>query len=220
MGRIEIKAPAPRGTGRLALCVLLSAIPVGAVMSCTGPQPLSLAIRQRDEDGYLTRLNAVNGDAAQAYANWMADERSTTAEEILREDKRLGTRRNPFDAHRDPTAVSRGAVIYKLHCARCHGDDARGRGPSSLPDHPGPDFRSFGNRLASTLHRGAPRRWFRVIRDGSGEVVEYPDERTTAMPAFGDKMTRGQIWLVITYLQSLDMHLPRANGGMRREASP
>jgi mono/diheme cytochrome c family protein len=188
-------------------------IAIAVTTNCAGPQPLRQAIRPQDEDSYVRHLNAVNGNPATAYANWMASERETTAASILNGDEAPSATRNPFDAHRDPIAVSRGAVIYKLHCARCHADDARGVGPSILPDHPATNFKSFGKRFAATLHRGAPRKWFRVIREGSGDVVEYPDERTTAMPAFGDKLTREQVWLVITYLQSLDMHIDKSGEG-------
>ncbi len=188
------------------LGVLVSGFAVLGSMSCAGPQPLRLAINRHDEEGYVAHLNEVNGDAATAYVNWMASERGITVAEVLEADKSVSPTRNPFDAYHDERAVSRGAVIYKLHCLRCHADDARGRGSSTLKDYPATDFKTFGKRFAATLHRGAPRKWFRVIRDGSGEVVEYPDEQTTAMPAFGDKLTREQIWLVITYLQSLDMH--------------
>lgn len=178
-------------------------------ISCAGPQPLHRAIYRHDEEGYVAHLNDANGDAATAYVNWMAGERGTTADKILDADKRVSETRNPFDAYRDPRAVSRGAVIYKLHCARCHADDARGHGSSTLKDYPATDFKTFGKRFAATLHRGAPKKWFRVIREGNGELVDYPDERTTAMPAFGNKFTREQIWLVITYLQSLDAHARR-----------
>lgn len=174
--------------------------------SCAGPQPLPWAIHPHDEDAYVSRLNASNADARAGYAAWMAAERHSTPEEVLQEDSQLSATRNPFDAHDDPQAVSRGAVIYKMHCARCHGDDARGQGPSILPDHPATDFKTFGKRLAATLHRGAPRKWFRVIQDGSGDAVIYPEGQMTAMPAFRDKLTREQIWLVITYLQSLNIH--------------
>jgi len=178
--------------------------------SCAGPQPLQRAINPRDQLEYVQFLNASNGDGRTAYAKWMARERDTTPEAILITDRALSTTRNPFDAHRDPKAVSRGAVVYKVHCARCHGDDARGHGPSTLSDHPATDFKTFGKRLAATLHRGAPRKWYRVIRDGTGDVVNYPDETTTAMPSFSNTLTREQIWLVITYLQSLDRYAVQA----------
>lgn len=175
--------------------------------SCAGPQPLRSVIDPREEDAYVSRLNASNADARMAYANWMADEREASVEQVLELDAQLSETRNPFDAHDDPKAVSRGAIIYEIHCMRCHGEDARGQGPSILPGHPATNFKSFGKRFAATLHRGAPRKWHRVIRDGSGDPLDYPEGKSSAMPAFKDQLTREQIWLVITYLQSLDMHL-------------
>ncbi len=174
--------------------------------NCAGPQPLSKAINPTDQQAYVSRLNASNADARTAYVNWMAAEQDSTTQQVLQADSQLSQTRNPFDAHRDAQAVSRGAVIYEAHCARCHGDDARGRGPSILPGHPATDFKTFGKRFAATVHRGAPRKWFRVICEGSGDSVNYPDGQMSAMPAFADKLTREQIWLVITYLQSLDVY--------------
>jgi len=193
---------------RLALVLLLGGMGIACV-SCAGPQPLSVAIDPADEAAYVAAINAVNLNARRGFVNWMAKERGKSADDILRADAALSSTRNPFDANKDHRAVSRGAVIYKIHCARCHGEDARGIGPSTLPDHPANNFKTFSNRFAATIHRGAPRKWFRVIRDGAGEVVDYPDGRTTAMPPFGDKLAREQIWLVITYLQSLDIYAPR-----------
>ncbi|RJP36939.1 MAG: cytochrome c [Phycisphaerales bacterium] len=181
-----------------------------ALLSCAGPQPLGVAIRPVDQQTYLNYLNEENADGRSAFVRWMAGERGATADQVLADDARLSATRNPFDAHKNPQAVSRGAVIYQFHCARCHGDDARGRGPSTLPDHLATDFKTFGKRLAATLHRGAPRKWFRVIRDGDGDVVAYPDGESTAMPAFGDQLTQEQIWLAITYLQSLDVYAERS----------
>lgn len=177
-----------------------------ASSSCSGPQPLSVAIDPADQKTYVERLNRVNHDGRKAFVDWMAAERKQSPEAVLAADARLSTTRNPFDAHADARAVSRGAVIYKFHCLRCHGEDASGGGPAMSPEHPTIDFHAFGQRFASTIHRGAPRAWFRKINEGFGEEVDYPDERTRAMPAFGKKLTREQIWLVITYLQSLDIH--------------
>lgn len=198
-----------RGMTRLAIHALASLICMCG--SCGGPQPLRVAIDPRDESEYLKRLNAAAGDGRAAYVAWMAEERQAPEAAILAADGQLSSTRNPFDAHEDVQAVSRGAVIYKMHCARCHGTDAQGRGPSTLPEYPAPDFHSFAKRFAATLHRGAPRKWFRVIRDGDGDPVDYPDGRTSAMPSFSDSLTREQIWLVITYLQSLDMHAKGAD---------
>jgi len=183
------------------------------LVGCSGPQALNIAINPQDQDAYLAALSAADGDARRAFVAWMAKERGQSPDAILTGDAELSTTRNPFDAYHDRQAVSRGAVIYQLHCTRCHGFDARGEGPAVLPDHPATNFKTFGKRFASTLHRGAPKKWFAVISDGSGDVVQYPYERTTAMPAFGAQLTHEQIWLVITYLQSLDLHATRDHSG-------
>lgn len=189
----------------VSLLVLVSAF----CWCCSGPQPLSVAIDAQDQDAYIKKLNAAQGNARQAYADWMATERGSTPSQVLQDDATLSETRNPFKSRVDRQAVSRGAVIYEVHCARCHGDDARGKGPSTLPNHLATDFKSFGKRAGATIHNGAPKKWFRVIRDGSGDLVDYPEGRITAMPAFGDELTREQIWLVITYLQSLDVDAAR-----------
>lgn len=183
------------------------------VSGCAGPMPLHMAIDPQDETAYVAALNAANGDAPRGFAEWMATERGVSPEAVLTADAKLSAKRNPFKARADHRAVSRGAVIYKIHCVRCHGEDSRGHGPSTLADAPATDFKTFGKRFAATLHGAAPRKWFGVILGGSGEVVDYPDQRTTAMPPFAGKLTREQTWQVITYLQSLDVH---AKAGSRR----
>lgn len=187
------------------MLVLVLSVPI--LGSCAGPQPLHIAINPQDESTYVRFANDANLNGRLAFSNWMSEERDMSPQEVLRLDAKLSSTRNPFDAHRDPQAVSRGAVLYKIHCARCHGDDARGHGPATLTDYPANDFKTFSSRFAATLHRGAPRKWFRIIRDGSGDVVQYPDAKTMAMPPFSKKLAREQIWLVITYLQSLNMHV-------------
>lgn len=77
-----------------------------------------------------------------------------------------------------------------------------------LATHPTKDFHAFGKRFAVTLHGGAPRAWFKKISEGYGETVNYPSGSGPAMPTFKDTLAREQIWLAITYLQSLDACAP------------
>lgn len=197
-----------RTSGRHRLIATIAVLVPPVAISCSGPQPLSTAIRPNDERAYVERLNAANYNGRAAFLAWKSDERRVGLASLEKQDQAMSETKNPFDAYKDFAAVSHGAVIYKYHCARCHGEDGRGRGPSALPGHPANDFHSFGNRFASTLHRGAPRRWFKSIFEGCGNTLKYPDGPTQAMPAFGDKLAREQIWLVITYLQSLDAKAP------------
>ncbi|MCB9852676.1 MAG: c-type cytochrome [Phycisphaerales bacterium] len=179
------------------------------LQSCSGPVPLTDAIEPEHDSAYLEYLNAEHMDGRAAYLTWKRAESGKPIDELEHQDAALSSTRNPFDAYADADAVSRGAVLFKYHCARCHGDACRGNGPSVLPDHPANDFHAFGQRFAATLHRGAPRRWFKSITEGTGDIVSYPDEQPgPAMPAFGTKLTREQVWLLITYLQSLDARFP------------
>lgn len=192
--------------------VTLSVIAVCQCLSCAGPQPLDVAIRPKDQDAYVERLNAENYQGGLAWLKWEAECRRTTVRQVRAEDEQISTTHNPFNARTNPAAVSFGAVIFKFHCARCHGEDAGGIGPALLPGMRAKDFHDPLPRFAATMYGGRPRKWFRVITNGTGEIVQYPDEPPgPAMPAFGEALTREQIWLAITYLQSLNVH--------RRDAS-
>ena len=68
--------------------------------------------------------------------------------------------------------------------------------------------------IPATLHGGAPKTWFQKINDGYTAQATNPDGTPIAMPPFRDVMAREQIWLTITYLQSLDIDAP-ATGGAR-----
>lgn len=188
-----------------AALVLLNG-PAG--FGCAGPQPLDVAIDPADELAYATALDAAELDSRKAFIQWMSAERGLAPDAVVRADAQISESRNPFDARRDRRAVSRGAVLYKVHCAKCHGEDTRGEGPATLARHPASNFKSPLKRLSVTLFGGAAGSWFRAIRDGKGDEVEYPLGATAAMPPFGGELTREQIWLTITYLQSLDMYAP------------
>ena len=179
---------------------------VGLVLAvgCSGPQPLNRAIwpqHQREYEAAVAQA-ATPRDAWYAYR---ARQESKSIEQVRQADEALSTTHNPFNARRDPAAVSRGAVIFQANCARCHGFDVRGHGPDMLASHPTKDFHAFDKRFAVTLHGGAPRSWFRKIAEGYGPQVAYPGGTSRAMPAFGQTLAREQIWLAITYLQSLDL---------------
>ena len=171
---------------------------------CAGPVDLQRAVQAPEAQAFNRELAAQRGDARLAHEALTARRLGITMNEARRRDLAISTTKNPFDARRDADAVCRGAVVYAALCARCHGLQADGRGPDALASHPCRNFRGPAMRMAVTLHGGAPRRWFQRIADGYGPPVRYPDGESRAMPAFGDRLAREQIWLVITYLQSLD----------------
>jgi mono/diheme cytochrome c family protein len=138
-----------------------------------------------------------------------------SVDEAERRDEALADAGNPFDARRDPRAVSRGAVIYRHECASCHGESADGRGALLPVPMPSMDFHRAGVRFAVTLHGGAPKRWFRTIRDGTVAEVESEDGSPLRieMPAYEGRLSHEQMWLVVTYLQSIDADLEAESAG-------
>jgi len=86
---------------------------------------------------------------------------------------------NPYAE--DNTAAASGAVIYAECCARCHGDDARGKGGAKdlVP--------SADNNDADYL--------FYWISTGGDSIT---------MPSFSSTLSEDQIWQVITYITELD----------------
>lgn len=185
-------------------------------VGCSGPVPLDRAIWPQHEREYAAAQQATSGSVREAWLAYRAQEEAKPVAEFRAADETLSTTRNPFDARRDLEAVSRGALIFRDNCARCHGYGMRGNGPDMLASHPAQDFHAFGKRFAVTLHGGAPRAWFRTISEGYGPEVKYLTGTSRAMPAFGDVLAREQIWLVITYLQSLDIY---ARPASQRSAS-
>lgn len=192
----------------LLVCMFCTFVAFG----CAGPPNLSRAIFKADRDAYAAAIADNTKHAKESFFVWKARERGISASEVARRDAALSSVKNPFDANHDRAAVSLGAVIYANHCQRCHGENVDGLGPDVLPVAPCKNFHAFDKRLAATLHGGAPRAWFAKIRDGHGQIVQYADGPSTAMPAFGGMLSNEQIWLAITYLQSLDMYVSPATG--------
>ena len=175
------------------------------IVACSG---LGQAIVLEDETAYGEVLRAHGQDPASAYLSMRASELGISQEEAAARDLALSTTKNPFNARKDPIAVSRGAVVYKRHCADCHGVNADGRG-KLLPETVAlADFHDFSHRFAVTLHGGAPRSWFKKITEGYAQEEADGDTAYAVMPAFGDTLAREQVWLVVTYLQSLDADIP------------
>lgn len=176
------------------------------LLGCSGPQPLSVAVRREHQTAYTAALRQHPDSPRQAFYTWKAAQTGLTVEQVAQADAELSTTRNPFNANSQPDNVSRGAVIYQQHCMTCHGEQADGRGPAMKAALPKMDFHSFDHRFAVTLHGGAPRTWFKKISEGYTSEVVNPDGSPNTMPAMKDVLAREQIWLAITYLQSLDAH--------------
>jgi len=180
--------------------------------SCAGPQPLALAIDRKDDDAYTAALKGGTASPRDAFLAERAGGAGISLEEAAKRDDALSTTSNPFNARKDRSAVSRGAVIFKHECAACHGDNVDGNGAALPTPMPSMSFHRTGLRWDITMRGGAVAKWFKTIREGTTARATKPDgtEAIVQMPAFDQRLTREQTWLVITYLQSFDRDLPEA----------
>ena len=180
--------------------------------ACSGPQPLDIAIRPTDELAYLGALSGDGVMPREVFLRAKSNATGKTFEQVEQEDLSLSTTKNPFNAKKDPEAVSRGAVIYKYNCMNCHGIDATGHGPEMPQSSEEMDFHRFSTRFAVTLHGGAPSKWFRIIDEGvTSEMGVDAEGKPLIMKPFHDNLAREQIWMVVTYLQSLDNNAEHRN---------
>ena len=89
-------------------------------------------------------------------------------------------------------SITRGASLFAADCTACHGPEARGNGPlaTSLPIPPA-DLTAahFWAHTEGDLY------WY--IAHGIEAVPGKP-----AMPAFGDKLSSGNIWATIDFLKA------------------
>ena len=185
-------------------------IPCAALLlwACAGPQPLSRAIRPTDKAEYDKLVPTPAASPRQAFLQARARERGISVAQAEQQDLALPTNHNPFSARHDPAAVSRGAVLFQANCTQCHGPNADGAGTNLKQPVPELSFHDFATRFVVTLHGGAPRKWFRTIDQGAEPLQVDWQDQPIVMNAYHDTLAREQIWLLVTYLQSLDADLP------------
>jgi len=183
------------------------------LVSCAGPQPLSQAIRAQDEQAYGEMMSGAVSTPRQAFFAQRAKEQDISIDEAERQDMELSDSKNPFKARHDPIAVSRGAVIYKNECMRCHGQNVDGRGEDLPVPLDSLNFHKTGLRWDITMRGGAAGKWFKTIENGTKVDVKDKTGKTITikMPAFKDRLAKEQAWLAVTYLQSLDTDIPKSN---------
>ena len=89
-------------------------------------------------------------------------------------------------------SITRGATLFAANCTACHGPEARGNGPlaASLPVAPA-DLTAahFWAHTEGDLY------WY--ISHGIEAAPGKPE-----MPAFGDKLSSGNIWAMIDFLKA------------------
>lgn len=96
--------------------------------------------------------------------------------------------------HRAALDAPHGPTLYSRYCAVCHGSQGRGDGPNArhLPVRPA---RHADPRYMS---RRSDDRLFDAIYSGG-----YPLGRSVAMPAYGETLTRAEVWSLVRHLRQL-----------------
>lgn len=100
------------------------------------------------------------------------------------------------------TAEQRGEVIYKRHgCRGCHGEDGKGGvpNPNAASDQQVPPLRYVkegytAKELKDTVRKGLP---------GTAKLDKRRPDPPLKMPAWGDRLTEGQLDDLVAYLLSL-----------------
>lgn len=102
----------------------------------------------------------------------------------------------------DPTdaeQVASGQVVYRDHCAECHGANLEGQPnwQQRLPDGtmPAPPHDDTGH----TWHH-PDQQLFDYTKLGGAAVVPAPFE--SAMPGFGETLSDDDIWAVLAFIKS------------------
>lgn len=96
-------------------------------------------------------------------------------------------------------AIARGAALYAEHCASCHGARLEGQ-PNwkrRLADgsYPAPPHDETGH----TWHH-PDSLLFAIVKRGGADAA--PSSSPSRMPAFGEKLSDGDIWMVVDFIKS------------------
>lgn len=131
------------------------------------------------------------------------------------ETMRLSNLQNPLREEGDlEEHVARGSRLYAENCVPCHGDRLDGAGHFARAFNPAPiDLTSGGNlpQLSESFV------FWRIAKGGPG----LPPEGTpwnSAMPAWEDVLTAGEIWSVVLFLYDQTGFTPRATAAHGGEA--
>ena len=108
----------------------------------------------------------------------------TTEQEIFKAKDAAASLRNPVAATAD--SVARGATLYKINCAVCHGEQGRGDGPVGRKFDPVP----VDLNKDYTQSQADGQLFFTLTR---GRV---------AMPFYRDALSQHERWDVINYVKS------------------
>ena len=99
---------------------------------------------------------------------------------------------NTVERDIDPVQYSRGARLFQLNCAICHGKHGEGaknwRRPDKNGNNPAPPLNGTGH----TWHHSS-KALVHVIRHGTAKIGGN-------MPAWKDKLSKSEITLILTWI--------------------
>ncbi|HEX5474508.1 MAG TPA: c-type cytochrome [Vicinamibacterales bacterium] len=98
------------------------------------------------------------------------------------------TEQNPMAGN--PAALATGKQLFKNNCQRCHGPGGKGDGPDADPDRQ--------HDMDLTNPAGAA-----ANPDGVVFYKAWNGRQKPKMPAFRDKLTKDQLWQIVTYVETL-----------------
>jgi len=100
----------------------------------------------------------------------------------------------------DPARLREGEVIYRQHCAACHGGQLEGQ--------PNWRQRNAAGRLPAPPHDDSGHTWhhpdamlFEITRNGMKPPIAPPDYESD-MPGFAASLDDAQIWSVLGFIAS------------------
>ena len=102
--------------------------------------------------------------------------------------------RSPQPMKTEIATTPTGAALYARHCVACHGERGKGDGPNArfLPVRPA------AHADPVQMSSRSNDRLFDAIHGGG-----YPLGRSVMMPAFGETLTRAEIWLLVGHVRML-----------------
>ena len=182
-----------------ASLVFLLLVPCGCLVN--GPLALQPVLNP-DEIKVYSRYLVDEASPREAYLRWRAEVTGRGMREVLAADSELSPLVNPFADRVDEETLARGALMYKMHCLSCHGENADGRGPSMPEAFPTMDFHGWGKRFSLTYFGSTPGKWVSSVRYGKESRHLDAKGEPYKMPAFRESLSNEQIWLALTYLMS------------------
>jgi mono/diheme cytochrome c family protein len=98
------------------------------------------------------------------------------------------TTKNPLTV--DAKLIEAGKALFKQNCQRCHGPGGLGDGPDGDPDAQDDMNLTVADRAANNP-------------DGVVFYKAWNGRKKPKMPAFKEKLTKDQVWTIVSYVQTL-----------------